>query len=282
MSSGRNYANAISSALLKPRRIQQLVLFIIAIMLVIYLIIYDIPAEYYDELLSGFYLSMGLYLVGIFLGLGLGIIVAVIRHFGGPLTSRIATGYIEVLRGTPLIAQIILVVYGPPAINEWLAAMGWPQIDLYWQITYIDPWGTTRVLISARMLLCAITLGLNSAAYQAEYIRSSIASISSGQTLAAVSLGMTRMQEIRYIMLPQGLRRAIPAWSNEAVYLPQYTTVCFIVGLEEFFTMAKLVATRTYEVLPVYTVVAIVFLVLVSAISLLLNYIYNRIKIPGI
>ena len=273
---------ASSSPLFNSQRLQKLVLFVIAIILIVVLIIYEIPGEYYDELLSGFYLSMGLYLVGIFLGLGLGIIVAVIRHFGGPLTSRIATGYIEVLRGTPLIAQILIVIYAPPALNEWFVAMGWPPIDLYWQITYVDPWGTTRVLISARMLLCAITLGLNSAAYQAEYIRSSLASISSGQSLAATSIGMTRIQEIRHIMLPQGLRRAIPAWSNEAVYLPQYTTVCFIVGLEEFFTMAKLVATRTYEVLPVYTVVAIVFLVLVSAISLLLNSIYNRIKIPGI
>ncbi|MFW9960510.1 MAG: hypothetical protein ACFFDV_05800, partial [Candidatus Thorarchaeota archaeon] len=59
-------------------------------------------------------------------------------------------------------------------------------------------------------------------------------------------------------------------------------TVCFIVGVEEFFAMARLVSTRTYEVFPVYAVVAITFLILVSAISMSLNYIYDRVKIPGI
>ncbi len=237
---------------------------------------------YYDDLFAGFLMSMGLYIFGILLGLGLGIFFAVVRHFGGPLTSRIATVYIEFFRGTPLIAQILLVVYMPPALNAWLEAMGWQTIDFNWQVVIPDLGGTLRIVFSARILLCAIVLGLNSAAYQAEFIRSSMASISAGQSLAAISIGMTRRQEIRYIMLPQSLRRAIPAWSNEAVYLPQYTTVCFIVGVEEFFAMARLVSTRTYLVLPVYALTAVIFLILVSAISFLLNRFYDRVKIPGI
>jgi polar amino acid transport system permease protein len=93
---------------------------------------------------------------------------------------------------------------------------------------------------------------------------------------------MTKRQEIRHVMLPQSLRRAIPAWTNEAVYLPKYTTVVFYVAVQEIFLVSKLIVSRTYEVLPVYGILAVVFLALISAISWIMNYLYNRIKIPGI
>ncbi|TFG26804.1 ABC transporter permease subunit, partial [Candidatus Thorarchaeota archaeon] len=106
-------------------------------------------------------------------------------------------------------------------------------------------------------------------------------SLSAGQTLAAQSIGMTKRQEIRYIALPQSLRRAIPAWSNEAVYLPKYTTVAYMVGVPELFSMAKLVVARTFEALAVYALVAVVFLILITFISWLVNLVYAKVKIPG-
>jgi polar amino acid transport system permease protein len=227
-------------------------------------------------------MTMGLYLFALFFGLVLAIIFAIVRHYGGAISSRIATAYIEFFRGTPLLVQILAVVYLPNALNAWLATQGIPPINFNWQFVVQDPWGVQRIVFSARILLCAITLGLNSAAYQAEYFRGAMGSISSGQPLAATSIGMTKWQGIRHVMLPQSLRRAIPAWSNEAVYLPKYTTVCYFVGVEDLFAMAKLISTRTYQVLPVYALIAIIFLVLITFISWLLNYIYSRIKIPGI
>lgn len=227
-------------------------------------------------------MTMGLYLFALFFGLILAIIFSIVRHYGGAISSRIATAYIEFFRGTPLLVQILAVVYLPNALNAWLTTQGIPPIDFNWQFVVQDPWGVQRIVFSGRILLCAITLGLNSAAYQAEYFRGAMGSISSGQPLAATSIGMTKWQGIRHVMLPQSLRRAIPAWSNEAVYLPKYTTVCYFVGVEDLFAMAKLISTRTYQVLPVYALIAIIFLVLISFISWLLNYIYSRVKIPGI
>ncbi len=225
---------------------------------------------------------MGLYTFALFLGLGLGIFFAVVRHYGGPLTSRIATAYIELFRSTPLLVQILVVTLAPGAINSWLQAQGIAPFDTSWVIVLPDIFGSPSIFLNLRILLCAITLGLNSAAYQAEYFRGSMASIPAGQSLAALSIGMTKRQEIRHVALPQSLRRVIPAWSNEAAYLPKYTTVCYLVAVEELFAMAKLIVSRTYLVLQVYVVVAIVFLVLISIISWLLNYIYDRVKIPGI
>ena len=238
--------------------------------------------QYYDDLVMGFLMSMGLYIFALLMGLGIGIVVAIVRHYGGPLSSRIATAYVEILRGTPLLAQIILVVYLPPVINIYLESQGFAPINLTWSVVVPDFWGLHRRVLDTRILLCAITLGLNSAAYQAEFFRGAIGSIASGQSLAAVSIGMTKRQEIRHIMLPQSLRRAIPAWANEAVYLPKYTTVAYYVGVLEIFGIAKLVVSRTYQVLPVYIILAVVFLGLISFISLTMNYLYNRVKIPGV
>jgi polar amino acid transport system permease protein len=109
-----------------------------------------------------------------------------------------------------------------------------------------------------------------------------MASLSIGQNLAAMSIGMTKRQEIRHIALPQSLRRAIPAWSNEAVYLPKYTTVAYFIGVPEFFGMMKLVVARTFQALLVYSLGAIIFLVLISVTTFLINKVHERTKIPGL
>jgi len=228
--------------------------------------------EYLPDLWNGLSMTMGLYLFALFLGLGLGIVLAIGRHYGGPIVSRISTAYIEFMRGTPLLAQILAITTLPLALN----------LDTSWRIILPDIFGTPRITVDITILLCAITLGLNSGAYQAEYFRGSMASISGGQTLAAKSIGMTKRQEIRHIALPQSLRRAIPAWSNEAVYLPKYTTVAYFVGVPDLFSAAKLAAGRTFQSLTVYSLVAVIFLVLITAISWILSRIYNRVKIPGI
>ncbi len=239
-------------------------------------------SEYIPDLVSGFFMTMGLYFFALFFGLGLGIILAIGRHYGGPVISRIASGYIEFMRGTPLLAQILAIWAIPFALNNWLVSQGLAPFDTSWRITFPDIVGVPRTILNTEILLSAITLGLNSGAYQAEFFRGSMASISVGQTLAAQSMGMTKRQEIRHIALPQSLRRAIPAWSNEAVYLPKYTTLAYFIGVPEFFGAMKLVVSRTFQALAVYAIGAIVFLILISAITLVLNNIHERTRIPGL
>ena len=226
-------------------------------------------------------MTMGLYFFALFLGLGLGIVLAVGRHYGGPVVSRISTAYIEFMRGTPLLAQILAIDVVPKAVNELLVSQGLTPFDLSWRVIFPDISGTPITILNTTILMCAITLGLNSGAYQAEFFRGAMGSISAGQTLAAKSIGMNKRQEIRHIALPQALRRAIPAWSNEAVYLPKYTTVAYFVGVADLFGAAKLVVARTYEAFAVYGIVAVVFLIVITTITVILNRIYERVKIPG-
>ena len=238
-------------------------------------------AEFTPELVSGLAMSMAMYVVALFLGLGLGILLVVGRQYGGMVVSRICTAFIEFMRGTPLLAQILAVIAIPAAFNIWLESMGIAPFDISWRIVFPDIAGVPRTILNTTIVLCTITLGLNSGAYQAEFFRGSMDSISTGQTLAAQSIGMTKRQEVRHIILPQSLRRAIPAWTNEAVYLPKYTTIAYMVGVPEFFGMAKLVVARTFLPFIVYALVAIIFLILITSITWFTNRVYEKIKIPG-
>ncbi|MFW9895222.1 MAG: amino acid ABC transporter permease, partial [Candidatus Thorarchaeota archaeon] len=198
---------------------------------------YCIVIGFWDRLVAGFLTTMWLYgwslMFGFFLGLGL----AIIRQYGGIIFSRIATGYIEIIRGTPLIAQLFFLFWGLNIpIGNW---------NILTKFTLFGK-EITFIFLNHGILFGIIALSLNSAAYQAEYLRGAMMSVGSEQLLAAQSLGMSRVAGIRYIILPQTLRRMIPAWSNEAAYLPKYTVVVSLIGTTELFGQAKTIVSNTF------------------------------------
>ncbi|MEE9213931.1 MAG: amino acid ABC transporter permease [Thermodesulfobacteriota bacterium] len=209
----------------------------------------------------------------------LGLILAILRQYGGWIFSRVATGYIEIIRGTPLLAQLLLFFYLPTSLNIPITA--W---KLEVSLTLLDK-DITLTLLNQATLVGILTLGLNSAAYQAEYFRGAILSVGEGQMLAAQSLGMSRLSGIYHVVLPQALRRVIPAWSNEAVYLPKYTVVVYFIGVKELFREAFYIMTHPYtstNPLTIYIVIALIFLVMISLISKGLDILHKRTGIPGL
>lgn len=230
---------------------------------------------YWDLMLSGFIMTMWLYALAIVMGFIIGLTFALLRQYGGWLLSRIATTYIEVIRGTPLLAQLFLFYFLPYSLN--IPIGGW-NVQLNFKMLNKD---ITVILLNHRALVGIITLGINSSAYQAEYFRGSIMSISAGQLMAAQSLGMSRLSGIRHIVLPQALRRVIPAWSNEAAYLPKYTVVVYFIGVIELFAQAHNIVAYTFVSLLTYIIVALIFLTLITILSKGLDLIYKRTAIPG-
>ena len=95
-------------------------------------------AEFTPELVSGLAMSMAMYVVALFLGLGLGILLVVGRQYGGMVVSRVCTAFIEFMRGTPLLAQILAIVAIPAALNIWLESMGMVPFDISWRIIFPD------------------------------------------------------------------------------------------------------------------------------------------------
>jgi polar amino acid transport system permease protein len=234
--------------------------------------IFDV-LKYWDRLLAGFMTTMWLYGWALFIGFFLGLSLALLRQYGGKILSRVATGYVEFIRGTPLLAQLFFLFYGLNIpIGTW---------RFYSQFKVLDR-EITFIFLNHRILFSIIALSLNSSAYQAEYLRGSIVSIGKGQILAAQSIGMSKASSIRYIVLPQAFRRVIPSWSNEAAYLPKYTVVVSLIGATELFAQAKSIVADSFISLTTYIIVAIIFLVTIAIISKGLDFIHKKTSIPGL
>ncbi|UCB59031.1 MAG: amino acid ABC transporter permease [Thermoplasmatales archaeon] len=192
--------------------------------------------------------------ISLALGFLLGLILALGRVYGKTIISGFCSGYIEVIRGTPLLVQLFIIYFGLPQVG----------INL-------DP--LTAALIG---------FALNSGAYQAEYLRGSIQSIESGQMVAARSLGMTKLKAIGNIILPQALRISIPAWSNELIYLIKYTSIAYIIQVRELTAEGKFIAAHTFRFLEIFAIIAIIYLVLTMIFTEVIDRIEKKISIPGI
>ena len=232
---------------------------------------------FWDHLLTGFVTMIWLYGLALIFGFLLGLILAISRQYGGKILSRIAIVYIEIIRGTPLLAQLLLLFYLP-------TSLGLPITN--WELTFnLIGSDVELTLFNQAILIGIITLSINSAAYQAEYFRGAIISVGEGQITAAESLGMSHLSGIYYVVLPQALRRVIPSWSNEAAYLPKYTVVVYFIGVKELFREAYYIMTHPYisvTPLSIYIVIALIFLIMISLISKGLDVLHKRTGIPGL
>ena len=186
-------------------------------------------------------------LLAMVLGMGLGIVLAVMRESRNPVASGVAGVYVWFWRATPVVLQLLLVYFGLRQVIE---------DDLF-----RDNWTRWRAAV--------ITFGLNEAAYMAEIARGGIQSVESGQMDAARSLGMTNLQALRRIILPQAVRVIIPPTGNEFIAMLKNTSVAFAIGVVELLNAAKIQAARNFKPMELYTVAAFWYLVLVSIFSLL-------------
>ena len=122
---------------------------------------------------------------------------------------------------------------------------------------------------------------MNSGAYQAEYFRGAIQAISSGQMMAARSIGMTPIQAIRHVIIPQAFRFAIPAWSNEVVAMIKISSIVYLIAVPEMLYIAKELMAKYYNPFQTYFTVGAVYLVIIGILTILLNRLEQALVIPG-
>lgn len=205
-------------------------------------------------LLKGTVITLQLTVVSLLVGMVVGLPMGVALVYGPRWLQRLVRVYVTVFQGTPLLIQLFIVYYGLPDIGITLG----------------------------RFTAAFLTLGLNSAAYQAEYLRGALQSVGSGQMTAARAIGMSRTQAIRYIILPQALRLVLPVWSNEAISMLKYTAVVFLVAVPDLMGQAKILSAKYFAPIPIYMTVAIFYLVLVGAAYFVLRAVERRVGIPGL
>ncbi|MBN2599445.1 MAG: amino acid ABC transporter permease [Candidatus Thermoplasmatota archaeon] len=206
------------------------------------------------NLLNGLGYTLLLTFLSITAGFFLGLFLALGRVYGNTIVNGICVGYIELIRGTPLLVQLFIIYFGLPSIG----------------------------IIFTPIQAALLGLALNSGAYQAEYLRGSIQSVESGQMSAARSLGMNKLQSIHHVILPQALRISISAWSNEFIYLLQYSSIAYIIQVEELTAEGKFIAAHTFRYLEIFAIIAIIYLLLTIVSTEIIDRIAKRFSIPGI
>jgi len=145
---------------------------------------------------------------------------------------------------------------------------------------FILYYGLPSVGVNLNPVIAAIIgFTLNSGAYQAEYLRGSIQSISSGQMIAARSMGMNKLSSIKNIILPQALRNTIPAWSNELIYLLKYSSIAYLILVPELTAQGKFIAADTFRYLEIFSMIAIIYLILTIILTEILDRFEQKIRI---
>ncbi len=201
------------------------------------------------------------------IGIGGGLLLAVMRLSPNPLLAAAASGYIWLFRGTPVITQLIFW--------NFLAAL-YPTLSLG------IPFGPQFVTVDTNTLISVFAasllgLGLNEAAYMAEIIRSGILSVDEGQSEAAGALGMTRAVTLRRIVLPQALRVIIPPTGNETISMLKTTSLVYVIAYYELMTSVQQIYSRTFETIPLLIVAAIWYLALTSVLTVVQSRIERRV-----
>ena len=213
---------------------------------------FELMAQALPLLLTGAAVTVQITALSVLLGILVGLFVGIARISTYRIIHLIAAVYVDFLRGTPLLVQIFLVYFALPVVTG----------------QRIDPF-------VAAIAACSI----NSSAYVAEIFRAGIQSIDAGQMEAGRSLGMTWVQTMCYIIVPQAARHVIPPLGNEFIALLKDSSLVSVIGFEELTRRGQLIIARTYASLEIWICVAIIYLVMTVSISRLVAWLERRYKI---
>jgi polar amino acid transport system permease protein len=211
--------------------------------------------QYQTMILQGLSLTVEITLFGVLLGLVLGTLLAIGDIYGGKLAKGAIAVYVEIFRGSPLFVQLFLAVYTIPAILN-------VQIDHY--------------------LLAFLVFGLNSAGYQKGYMKGAMETILGDQMQAGLSTGMSKVQTLRHVILPQAYRIVIPSWTNEFCSLTKSTATLAYVGLFDLVSAGISIKGITYQILPVWIIIGAIYFVWITGFAKLMDILYEKKKIPGV
>jgi polar amino acid transport system permease protein len=221
---------------------------------------WDVVGDYLfsGRIVDGLVVTLELTALSMAIGIVLGVLLAVMRLSQNALLSSVSWVYIWLLRGTPVLVQILFW--------NFISAV-YPSIDLG------IPFGPSFVHLNANTIITpfvagTLALGLNEGAYMSEIVRAGIISVEEGQTDAAQALGMTRLQTMRHIVLPQAMRVIIPPTGNETISMLKTTSLVAFIGLADLLYSAQLIYSQNYKTIPLLIAASIWYLAVTSVLSI--------------
>lgn len=211
--------------------------------------IIELFVKYRYYYLTGMKYTVLISILALVIGTTLGALMSLMKISRIRLLRFLASAYIEVVRGTPMMVQISLVYFGS------------------YVLTGID---------MDAFLAALVAVSLNSTAYVAEIIRSGIQSIDKGQTEASRSLGLTSGQTMRHIVLPQAIKNIMPAMGNEFVTLIKETSVASTIGVTELMFASRIVQSASYQPFNPLVIIAVIYFLFTFSLSQLIGVFERR------
>lgn len=220
---------------------------------------WDVVGDYFmtRSVLEGLARTLQLTVIAMVVGLILGLPLAVMRQSSNLLLRTSSFLFVWFFRGTPVLVQIIFW-FNLSALFPTLA-VGIPGGPTFYE-------ADTNELITP-LFAAILALGLNQGAYTAEIVRSGLLAVDKGQTEAAAAIGMTKVQTLRKVVLPQAMRVIIPPLGSETISMLKVTSLVSVISLSELLYSVQAIYQATYQVIPLLLVASIWYLIVVSVLS---------------
>lgn len=208
--------------------------------------------DFIPQLLKGAQVTVHITVVGLLGGVVLGAIAGLMRAYGNALINAIAFVYIEVIRGTPIVVQVMFLYFALPVLAS----------------IRIDP-----------MTTAIMAIVINAGAYIAEIVRGAVLSISKGLTEAGLAIGLPRWKVILHIVGPLAFRRLIPPLGNQFIVSLKDTSLFIVIGVGELTRTGQEIMAANFRAVEIWTAVAIMYLIMTGELSLALRMVEKRMRI---
>ena len=210
--------------------------------------LFDFWGEWFPDLLGGFVISLEVTAVCLALGIPLGLLLALGVQARSVALRWLSLAVVEIGRGTPALILLQFAYFGLPTVGVTLSSFVAASLALAW---------------------CT-------GAYTSEIIRAGLQAVPAGQQEAALVIGLNRLDALRYVILPQGLRVAVPALLGFSIIMLQASSLCFTIALPEIVSQAYIVGSNTFEYLPIFLLAALMFAAVCIPATILVSLLERR------
>ncbi|MCR9137974.1 MAG: glutamine ABC transporter permease GlnP [Alphaproteobacteria bacterium] len=213
---------------------------------------WSIILDFIPQLMTGAKVTIIITLLGLVGGTILGTIAGLMRSYGGVLLNAIAFVYVEIIRGTPIVVQVMFLYFALPVLAD----------------IRIDPF-----------LAAVLAIVLNAGAYIAEIVRGAFLSVNKGLSEAGYALGLPTWKVLAYIVGPVAFRRLIPPLGNQYIVSLKDTSLFIVIGVGELTRTGQEIMAANFRAVEIWTAVAVFYLIMTGAMTLALRFIEKRMKI---
>jgi polar amino acid transport system permease protein len=225
---------------------------------------FEIVWERIPELIKKIPITLELAGLAFLVSLFVGLLIAVARYKKIKVLNPIATGFLSIVRGTPMLIQLYVAYYGIPAI-----------------LRIFNSWGADiNVNLIPKIVYAFISLGLYQSAFTSETIRAALESVDKGEIEAAYAMGMTYGQILKRIIIPEALENALPGIDNSIIGLVKGTSLASTCGIIEITYQNQILAGRDYRYLEGYVALAVIYWVITVILERIFKLVEKRTKIP--